>query len=130
MKPTVENCSAFRAEQVCPASGLAPGFGIIVRDRVVLPLAVLGDGQKVDREANRSEGLNAVLDFGRYCLRQSRAEDDIELGAGLRHKPQAPLMHDDSAPSTGRSAVRTLETRRHCVFVPLRARPNLPKAVR
>jgi len=130
MRPTVENCSALRTEQVGPASGLAPCFGNIMRGRVVLPHAVLGDGQEVDREANRSEGLHAVLDFGRYCLRQARAEDDIQLGVGLRHKAQAPLIHDDSAPSTGRNAVRTLETRRHCVFVPLRARPNLPKAVR
>ena len=130
MRPTVENRSAFRTEQVGPASGLAPCFGNIMRGRVVMPHAALGDGQEVDREANRSEGLHAVLDFGRYCLCQARAEDDIQLGAGVRHKSQAPLIHTDSAPSTGRNAVRTLETPRHCVFVPLWARPDPPKAVR
>jgi hypothetical protein len=129
VRSTVENGSAFRAEQVGPASGLASCFGSVMIGRVVLRLTVLVDGEEVDREANRSERLHAVLDFGRYCLCQARANDDIQFGVGPRHESQAPLMHDDAAPSTRGNAVRTLETRRHRAFVPLRARPNPPNAV-
>lgn len=125
---TVENGSAFRAEQMSPACGLAPLFESLLDEYVVGALTVLGDRKEVDREANPSDWLYAVLNLGRYRLCRAGTNDDVQRRLGPRGETQMPLVYHDPAPSPDSDSMRSSEAGRHRVFVPLRARSNEPQA--
>jgi hypothetical protein len=70
-----------------------------------------------------------VLDFGRNGLGHRGTQDDFYLRNGLRSEPQMTVMYDDPPPRPCGDSMRSSETGRHRLLVPLRARSNQLEAV-
>jgi len=89
---------------------------------IPIRLCLRRDREKVDREADRPEHEDVVINLGWNGLGRTALYDDIEFGTRPRGKTQLAVVHDDPTPCSRRNLMRSLEPRRHRLFVPFRAR--------
>lgn len=133
MGSPLEDDAAFGAEESGPAGGIAA----FVRYRLVrrhdigggATSATLVDGEKLDRERDRAERSDVVLDVRRDGLGRARAQYKVQPWLRRRDEQQLSTMHHDPSPSTAGEATGTPQARRDRAIVQLLAGPKQPEAV-
>lgn len=131
MASPIEDGSAFGAEQPGPACwittlirGSRPGqctrSGTVYRPC----WPGLADGEELDREADRTQRSDFVLDVGRNGLGRSGSQYHLEYRFGGGNKTELSVMHHDHSPGAAGYSVSAEQAPRHGVLVPLGTRPN------
>jgi hypothetical protein len=93
------------------------------------PAPSRGNGEELDLEADRPERAHLVGDLGRDRLGGTGPDLDFQGRVGRHGETEAPLVHHDPPPRARGEAVRSAQTRRHRLFVPLGAGTNKTETV-
>lgn len=119
MPGAVQDDSALRAYQGRPARGVAPLLwrGVAPRSRSV-------HGQEIDREADRSERLDVVINPRRDALLIALPQIDLQYRLAGQGEPEMPLLDADPAPGPRPHTVAPAQPGRHGVLVPHRTGPH------
>lgn len=80
--------------------------------------------EKLDREANRSLGLDEVLDVRRDALRPANLDEHVGHGCRLGDEAQMAPVDSQTAPCSTCHSVTSAQGVRHRMFIPRCGRSN------